>query len=152
MRPHGLYSLWDSPGQNPGVGSCSLLQGIFPTQGLNPGLPHCRRSLYQLSHQGSPVGGLQQPCPNSCAKTSCCWSCSQSLRVSCQAGGGQRGRVCSGCGGGSGVHTSHGMKSPGRNCQRLVSFSETYRKRQVEIKGSKFNKNANSFSHQFLII
>ena len=53
---------------------------------------------------------------------------------------------------GSGVHTGHGMKSPGRNCQRLVSFSETYRKRQVEIKGSKFNKNANSFSHQFLII
>ena len=35
-------------------GSHSLLQGIFPTQGLNPGLPHCRRILYQLSHQGSP--------------------------------------------------------------------------------------------------
>ena len=32
----------------------SLLQGIFPTQGLNPGLPHCRWILYQLSHQGSP--------------------------------------------------------------------------------------------------
>ena len=100
FRPHGLYSLWDSPGQNTGVGSCSLLQGIFPTQGLNPGLPHCRRILYQLSHQGSPVGGLQQPCPNSCVKTFCCWSSSQSLRVSCQAGGGQRGTVCSGCGGG----------------------------------------------------
>ena len=37
-----------------GVGSLSLLQGIFPTQGLNPGLPHCRRILYHLSHQGSP--------------------------------------------------------------------------------------------------
>ena len=37
-----------------GVGSGSLLQGIFPTQGLNPGLPHCRQLLYQLSHQGSP--------------------------------------------------------------------------------------------------
>ena len=39
LRPHGLYSLWNSPGQNPGVGSPSLLQGIFPTQGSNPGLP-----------------------------------------------------------------------------------------------------------------
>ena len=37
-----------------GVGSRSLLQGIFPTQGLNPGLLHCRRILYQVSHQGSP--------------------------------------------------------------------------------------------------
>ena len=36
------------------VGSLSLLQGIFPTQGSNPGLPHCRRILYQLSHKGSP--------------------------------------------------------------------------------------------------
>ena len=45
---------WNSPGQNTGVGSRSLLQGIFPTQGLNPGLPHCRQSLYQLSHQGNP--------------------------------------------------------------------------------------------------
>ena len=34
LQPHGLYSLWDSPGQNTGVGSLSLLQGIFPTQGL----------------------------------------------------------------------------------------------------------------------
>ena len=39
--------------KNPGVGSLSLLQGIFPIQGSNPGLPHCRRVLYQLSHQGS---------------------------------------------------------------------------------------------------
>ena len=54
LRSHGLYSPWDSPGQNTGVGSFSLLQGIFPTQGLNPGLPHCRQILYQLSHQGSP--------------------------------------------------------------------------------------------------
>ena len=53
LRPRGRYSPWNSPGQNPGVGSLSLLQGIFPTQGLNPGLPHCRRILYQLSHQGS---------------------------------------------------------------------------------------------------
>ena len=49
-----LYSPWNSPGQNTGVGSCSLLQGIFPTQGSNPGLLHCWCILYQLSYQGSP--------------------------------------------------------------------------------------------------
>ena len=54
LRPHGLYSPWNSPDQNTGVGSLSLLQGIFPTQGSNPGVPHCRRILYQLSHKGSP--------------------------------------------------------------------------------------------------
>ena len=54
LRPHGLYSPWNSPGQNTGVGSLSLLQGVFPTQGLNPGLPHCRRILYQVSHKESP--------------------------------------------------------------------------------------------------
>ena len=55
LRPHGLFvSLWDSPGQNTGVGSHSLLQGIFPIQGLTPDLPHCRWILYQLSYQGSP--------------------------------------------------------------------------------------------------
>ena len=48
------YSPWNSPGQNTEVGSLSLLQGIFPTQGLNPGLPHCRQILYKLSHKGSP--------------------------------------------------------------------------------------------------
>ena len=48
---HGLYSPWNSPGQNTGVGSLSLLQGIFPTQGSNPDLLHCRRILYQLSHK-----------------------------------------------------------------------------------------------------
>ena len=47
-------SPWNSPGQNTGVNSLSLLQGIFPTQGLNPGLPLCRWILYQLSHKGSP--------------------------------------------------------------------------------------------------
>ena len=47
-------SPWNSSGHNPGVGSLSLLQGIFPTQGSNPGLPHCRQILYQLSHKGSP--------------------------------------------------------------------------------------------------
>ena len=54
LRPRGLHSPWNSPGQNTGVGSLSFLQGIFPTQRLNPGLLHCRWILYQLSHQGSP--------------------------------------------------------------------------------------------------
>ena len=52
--PPGLLCPWNSPGQNTGVGSLSLLQGIFPTQGSNPGLLHCRWILYQLSHKGSP--------------------------------------------------------------------------------------------------
>ena len=54
LWPHGLYSPMNSPGQNTGVGSLSLLQGIFPTQGSNLGLPHCRWILYQLSQKGSP--------------------------------------------------------------------------------------------------
>ena len=54
LWPHGLYSPWNCPGQNTRVGSLSLLQGVFPTQGSNPGLPHCRQILDQLSHQGSP--------------------------------------------------------------------------------------------------
>ena len=51
---HGLYSPWNSPGQNTGVGNLSLLQGIFPTHGSNLSLLHCRWILYHLSHQGSP--------------------------------------------------------------------------------------------------
>ena len=54
LQPPGLCSPWNSPGQNTGVGSHSFLQGIFPVQGLNPGLPHWRWILYQLSHKGSP--------------------------------------------------------------------------------------------------
>ena len=45
---------WNSPGQNTGGDRRSLLQGIFTTQGSNQVLPHCRRTLYQLSHEGSP--------------------------------------------------------------------------------------------------
>ena len=48
---HGLNSPWNSPGQNPGLASCSLLQGIFPTQRSNPGLLHCRQIIYQLSYE-----------------------------------------------------------------------------------------------------
>ena len=53
-NPMDYINPWNSPGKNTGVGSLSLLQGNFPTQGLKPGLPHCRRILYQLSHKGSP--------------------------------------------------------------------------------------------------
>ena len=54
LRPHGLYSPRNSSGQNTGVGSLFLLQGIFPTQESNRGLLHCRQILYQLSYQRSP--------------------------------------------------------------------------------------------------
>ena len=54
LWPRGLYSPWNSSGQNAGVGSLSLLQAIFLTQGLNPGLLHCRWILYQLRHKESP--------------------------------------------------------------------------------------------------
>ena len=83
LRLHGLYSPWNSPGQTTGMGSCSLLQGIFPTQRSTPGLPLCRRILYQLSHQGSlrildwvayPFSRGSSQLPN--------W-----IRVSCIAGG-----------------------------------------------------------------
>ena len=52
--PPGSSVHEDSPGKNNGVGYHALLQGIFPTPGSNPGLPHCRWIRYQLSHQGSP--------------------------------------------------------------------------------------------------
>ena len=58
LRPHRLPPTrllcpWDFPGNSTGVDCHFLLQGIFPTQGSNPGLPHCRQTLYCLSHQGS---------------------------------------------------------------------------------------------------
>ena len=60
LRPHGLQPArllcpWDSPGKNTGVGCCFLLQEIFLTQALNPGLLHCRQILYQLSYKESPL-------------------------------------------------------------------------------------------------
>ena len=59
LRPHGLQPArllcpWDSPGKNTRVGCHALLQEIFPTQGSNQGLEHCRQILYHLNHQGSP--------------------------------------------------------------------------------------------------
>ena len=58
LRPHGLqptrlFRPWDFPGKSTGVDCHFLLQRIFPTQGSNPGLLHCRQTLYHLSHQGS---------------------------------------------------------------------------------------------------
>ena len=60
LRPHGLQPTrllcpWDFPGKDTGVGCHFLLQGIFPTQELNPGVLHCRQILYQLSYKGSPT-------------------------------------------------------------------------------------------------
>ena len=86
LWPHGLYNYtvhgilqakilewvavpFPTPDQNTGVGSRCLLQGIFPTQGLNPGLPHCRQILYQLSHQGSPE------LPRAPTYSVYCWGC-----------------------------------------------------------------------------
>ena len=58
LQPHGLHPTtllcpWDFPGKSTGMGCHFLPQRIFPTQGSNLGLPHCRQMLYHLSHQGS---------------------------------------------------------------------------------------------------
>ena len=62
LQPHGLYSPWNFSGQNTGVGS--LLQGIFPTQGSNPGLSHCRHIFLPAEPPGKPektgVGSLSR--------------------------------------------------------------------------------------------
>ena len=58
LWPSRLLCPWDSPGKNTGLGCYSLLQGIFLTQGLNPGLLHCRQILYCLTHWGSPKFAL----------------------------------------------------------------------------------------------
>ena len=69
LRPHGLNR--NSPGQNTGVSSLSLLQGIFPIQGSNAGLLHCRQILYQLSHKGNPLS--PRVCLNSCSLSQWCY-------------------------------------------------------------------------------
>ena len=64
QQPTTFLCPWDFPGKNIGVGCHFLLQEIFPTQGLNPGLPCCMQMLYHLSHQGSPglkLAGKQVP-------------------------------------------------------------------------------------------
>ena len=66
-----------------GVGGHSLIQGIFPTQGLNPGLSHCRQILYKLTHKGSPriLEGIAYPFSSRSSQPRN-WS-----RISCIAGG-----------------------------------------------------------------
>ena len=83
LWPHGLYSPWNSPGQNTGSVSLSLLRGIFPSQRSNPGLPHCRWILYQLSHKGSPtvVEWVTYPFSSGCSQSR------NRTGVSCIAGG-----------------------------------------------------------------
>ena len=71
LQPHGLYSPWTFPGQNTGVGSLFLLQGIFPTQGLNPGLPHCKLILYQLSHKDKAVAKTLECLPTTAGPAAC---------------------------------------------------------------------------------
>ena len=66
LQPHILYSPWNSLGQNTGVGSLSLLEGIFPTQGLNQGLLHCRQILYQLSLPSLQFSSVTQLCLTLC--------------------------------------------------------------------------------------
>ena len=80
---HGPYSPQNSLGQNTGVGNISLLQGIFPTQGSNPGLPHCRWILQQLSHKGSPRTLEWVACPFFSGSS----RPRNQTRVSCTAGG-----------------------------------------------------------------
>ena len=81
--PWTIYSPWNSPGQNTGVGSLFLLQGIFPNQGSNPGLPLHRQILYQLSHQGNPIilKGVAYPFSSRSSRPRN-WT-----RISCIAGG-----------------------------------------------------------------
>ena len=76
LQLHGLYSPWNPPGQNTRVRSHSLLQGIFPTQGSNPGLPLCRWILYPLNHQGSQINlpvviVVTKSCPTLCDPMDC---------------------------------------------------------------------------------
>ena len=67
---------WNSPGKNTGVGSLSLLQGIFQAQGLNPGLLHCRWILYQMSTREAlkmvvQFSSVTQSCPTLCDPMNC---------------------------------------------------------------------------------
>ena len=125
LRPHGLYSPWTFPGQNTGVGSLSLLQGIFPTQGSNPGFLHFGQILYQLSHKGSPriLEWVASPFSSGSAQPR------NQTGVSCTAGGFftsramkeahrvshnvQRLRLCTPKAGGPGSIPGHGTRSPG---------------------------------------
>ena len=65
MQPARLLCPWNATGQNTGVGSLFLLQGIFPTQELNSGFPHCRGIFYCLSYQEKPLGRTKSLIENS---------------------------------------------------------------------------------------
>ena len=83
LRPHGLQPTsllhpWDFPGKSTGVGCHFLLQGIFPTQWLNLGLPYCRQVLYHLSHQGIYLWLKKEWKCNQCFKISITWTYSVS--------------------------------------------------------------------------
>ena len=82
LQPHGLHGPWNSPGQDTEASSLSLLEGIFPTQGSSPGLPHCRQILYQLSRNGNPriLEGVAYP-----FSSGSCWPRNQTW-VSCITG------------------------------------------------------------------
>ena len=82
LRPHGLYSLWNSPGQNTGVGSRSFLQGIFPTQGLNPGL-----TLQADSFLSEPPGKPKNTGVGSLSLLQRIFPTQESNGVSCNEGG-----------------------------------------------------------------
>ena len=82
LWPHGLHSPENSSGQNTGVGSHSLLHGIFPTQGSKPGLPNCRWTLYQLSHKGNPRILAREAIPFASRSS----QLKNRTRVSCTAG------------------------------------------------------------------
>ena len=69
LQPHQLSSPWNSPGQNTGMSSLSLLQGIFLTHGSNPSLPHCRWILYQLSHKGKEPQSFSKQIQHDCFPT-----------------------------------------------------------------------------------
>ena len=74
LLPHGLYSPWNFPGQNTGVGSsrgASLLQGIFPIQESNQGLLHCRQIFYQLSYQWVLKAGTEEGVDKALQKHRC---------------------------------------------------------------------------------
>ena len=79
LRPHGLRSPWNSPGQNTGAGSLSLLQGIVPTQGSNLGLPHCRWIFLPAEPHYFPDNDMGGPTFNLLSKQVWKWNLNGSL-------------------------------------------------------------------------